>query len=115
MMHTVDLSVKLNDSLVLKNPILTASGTFGYGDEAPELVDVNRLGGIVTKSITLEPREGHLPPRISETPGGMLNAIGLANPGVDVFCRDKLPYLNSLDTTVFVSIAGSSRRIYHRP
>lgn len=112
MMPTVDLSVKLNDSLVLKNPILTASGTFGYGDEAPELVDVNRLGGIVTKSITLEPREGHVPPRISETPGGMLNAIGLANPGVDVFCHDKLPFLNSLDNAVFVSIAGSSINEY---
>lgn len=112
MMPAVDLSVKLNDNVILKNPILTASGTFGYGDEAPELVDVNRLGGIVTKSITLEPREGHVPPRISETPGGMLNAIGLANPGVDVFCQDKLPFLNSLDTAVFVSIAGSSIEEY---
>jgi dihydroorotate dehydrogenase (NAD+) catalytic subunit len=90
----MELSVRLNDQLVLKNPILTASGTFGYGDEVPDLVDVNQLGGLVTKSLTREPREGHPPPRIAETPAGMLNAIGLANMGVERFCEEKLPFLN---------------------
>ncbi len=103
-----DLTVALSSKLTLRNPVITASGTFGYGDEAPELVDVNRLGGLVTKSITRQPREGHPPPRIAETPAGMLNAIGLANIGVERFCAEKLPYLAGLDTAVFVSIAGSS-------
>ncbi|UCH10509.1 MAG: dihydroorotate dehydrogenase [Fidelibacterota bacterium] len=107
-MPSVDITVRLNDQLLLQNPILTASGTFGYGDDVPDLVDVNRLGGLVTKSITLHPREGHSPPRIAETPSGMLNAIGLANIGVDRFCDEKLAFLASLDTTVIVSIAGSS-------
>ncbi len=108
MIPMADLTVALSSNLTLQNPILTASGTFGYGDEAPELVDVNRLGGLVTKSITRQPREGHPPPRIAETPAGMLNAIGLANIGVERFCAEKLPYLARLDTAVFVSIAGSS-------
>ena len=104
--------IRLTSKLTLKNPILTASGTFGYADEAPQLVDVERLGGVVTKSITLEPREGHPPPRIAETPSGMLNAIGLANLGVEKFCTDKLPFLNRLDTAVFVSIAGTTGQDY---
>jgi dihydroorotate dehydrogenase (NAD+) catalytic subunit len=108
MKHAVILSVKLSDKLVLQNPILTASGTFGYGDDVPDLVDVDQLGGLVTKSITRHPREGHPPPRIAETPSGMLNAIGLSNIGVERFCEEKLPFLTSLDTTSIVSIAGSS-------
>jgi len=103
-----DLTISLGEKLILQNPILTASGTFGYGDEAPELVDVNQLGGLVTKSITRQPREGHPPPRIAETPAGMLNAIGLANMGVERFCAQKLPFLNTLNPAVIVSIAGSS-------
>lgn len=103
-----DLKISLGPKLTLKNPVLTASGTFGYGDEIPELVDVNQLGGLVTKSITRQPREGHPPPRIAETPAGMLNAIGLANIGVERFCIEKLPYLNNLDTAVIVSIAGAT-------
>ncbi len=106
------LKIKLHPGLVLKNPVLTASGTFGYADEAGQLVDVERLGGIVTKSITLEPREGHPPPRIAETPSGMLNAIGLANLGVNQFCKEKLPFLNQLETAVFISIAGTTASDY---
>ena len=108
----VDLTVALGGKLTLQNPILTASGTFGYGDEALDLVDVNQLGGLITKSITRYPREGHPPPRIAETPAGMLNAIGLANIGVERFCAEKLPFLGELNTTVIVSIAGSSFNEY---
>ena len=112
MSPALDITVRLSDQLTLQNPILTASGTFGYGDEAPELVDVNRLGGLVTKSITRHPREGHAPPRIAETPAGMLNAIGLANIGVERFCAEKLPFLSELTTTVLVNIAGSTMEEY---
>ncbi len=107
-----NLTVSLGPKLTLKNPILTASGTFGYGDEIPELVDVDQLGGLVTKSITRQPREGHPPPRIAETPAGMLNAIGLANIGVECFCNQKLPFLNRLDAAVIVSIAGGTFKEY---
>ena len=83
------LSCKIKD-IIFNNPILVASGTYGYGNEVKDLVDVSMLGGIVTKSVTLHPREGNNPPRITETPSGMLNSIGLANPGVEVFCKDKI-------------------------
>lgn len=112
MSTAMDLTVRLSDQLTLQNPILTASGTFGYGDETPELVDVNRLGGLVTKSITRHPREGHPPPRIAETPAGMLNAIGLANIGVERFCAEKLPFLSELTTAALVNIAGSTMEEY---
>jgi dihydroorotate dehydrogenase (NAD+) catalytic subunit len=79
--------------IALRNPVLTASGTFGYGTEFLPFLDLRRLGGIVSKSVSLEPREGNLPARIAETPAGMLNAIGLENVGVDVFVRQKLPAL----------------------
>jgi dihydroorotate dehydrogenase (NAD+) catalytic subunit len=92
----------------LKNPVLVASGTFGYGDECLDLVDVNKLGGIVTKSLSLSPRLGNPPARIAETYGGMLNSIGLANIGVEKFILDKLPFLRTLDTAVIVNIAASS-------
>jgi dihydroorotate dehydrogenase (NAD+) catalytic subunit len=88
----VDTGVNLG-GLELRNPVLTASGTFGYGSELAPFLDLNRLGGIVTKSLTLEPRWGNPPPRIAETPAGMLNAIGLENVGVDAFIADKLPLL----------------------
>lgn len=107
-----DRRVQLGRNVTLENPVMVASGTFGYGDEAGQLLDVNRLGGLVTKSISLEPRQGHPPPRIAETPAGMLNAIGWANLGAEAFCRDKLPYLNDLRTAVFVSVAGSSHADY---
>jgi len=95
-------------SLQLKNPVLVASGTFGYGDECKELVDVNQLGGIITKSLSLKPREGNPAPRIVETTGGMLNSIGLANIGVEKFIEEKLPFLRQLDTAIIANIAASS-------
>jgi len=102
-----DLSVDLG-RIKLRNPVLTASGTFGYGDEYSELVDYSKLGGLITKAITLEPREGNPPPRIAETAGGMLNSIGLANCGVDAFIREKMPFLREVDTTVIVNVAGGT-------
>ncbi|MFQ5870384.1 MAG: dihydroorotate dehydrogenase, partial [Candidatus Zixiibacteriota bacterium] len=95
-----------------KSPVWVASGTFGYGEEYAEIYDVSKLGAIVTKSITLEPRRGHPPPRVVETPSGMLNAIGLQNVGVDNFIKEKLPYLRRLRTRVIVNIAGSSINEY---
>ena len=92
-----DLSVKIG-SMELKNPVLTASGTFGYGREFSSLIDLDLLGGIVVKGISLKPREGNPPPRIVETPCGMLNAIGLANVGLDNFLKEKLPWLKGLNT-----------------
>ncbi len=103
----VDLRVDLA-GLSLANPVLAASGTFGYGTEYADLVEVSKLGGIVTKGITLAPREGNPPPRICETPAGMLNAIGLQNPGVDAFVRDKMPALRELGVPVIVNIAGET-------
>ena len=103
----VDLSVRIG-SLVLKNPILTASGTFGYGTEYSEYFDPSRLGGIVTKTITLEPRAGNPMPRIAETPAGMLNSIGLANVGVERYIAEKLPLLERLDTAVITNVAGNT-------
>jgi dihydroorotate dehydrogenase (NAD+) catalytic subunit len=100
-----DLSVNIA-ALRLANPILVASGTFGYGQEASQICDVNALGGIVTKSISPKPRPGNPPQRIVELPAGMLNSIGLANVGVEAFIRDKLPFLRSLQTRVIVNIAG---------
>ena len=90
------------------NRVLVASGTFGYGDEVSGLVDVERLGGIVTKSLSWKRRDGNPPRRITETPSGMLNSIGLANIGVHAFIKEKLPYLRSLKTAVIVNIAASS-------
>ena len=87
-----DISVKIGN-IRFKNPVLTASGTFGYGTEVDDITDVSKLGGIVTKSITLLPREGNPPPRIVETPSGMLNSIGLANIGVDKYIKEKIPEL----------------------
>ncbi len=100
-----DLQVSLGP-LKLKNPVLTASGTFGYGQEFSSVVDLNLLGGIVVKGLSLKPRAGNPPPRIVETPCGMLNAIGLANIGVEAFLEEKLPWLRGLDTPVIVNIYG---------
>jgi dihydroorotate dehydrogenase (NAD+) catalytic subunit len=90
------------------NRVLVASGTYGYGDECRELVDLNRIGGIVTKSLSLKPRDGNAPQRIVETAGGMLNSIGLANIGVRRFVEEKLPFLRTLQTSVVANIAASS-------
>ena len=100
-----DLTVGLG-ALRLANPVLVASGTFGYARELKGLVDLRRLGGIVTKTVTLKPRAGNPPPRIVETPAGMLNAIGLQNVGVERFVAEKLPYLAALEPVVLVSIMG---------
>lgn len=90
------------------NPIMTASGCCGYGEELAEIFPLSKLGALVTKSITLEPRLGHPPPRTAETASGMLNAIGLANVGVDAFIRDKIPFLSKQKTRIIVNVAGAS-------
>lgn len=95
-----------------KNRVFVASGTFGYGDETKDLIDANRLGGIITKSLSWKARDGNPPHRIVETPSGMLNSIGLANIGVRKFIDDKLPYLRTLDTRTIVNIAASSAEEY---
>lgn len=95
-----------------KNRVFVASGTFGYGDELKELVDVNQLGGLMTKSLSWKPRDGNPPRRVVETASGMLNSIGLANIGVHQFIEKKLPYLRSLDTAIIVNIAASSIQEY---
>lgn len=107
----IDLSFKIG-KIKFQNPLLVASGTFGYGEEYAQLIDLNRLGGVITKSITLTPREGNPPPRTCETPSGMLNAIGLANVGVSRFIKEKLPFLRSLDTKIIVNVAGSTLEEY---
>lgn len=94
--------------ITLKNPVMTASGTFGYGREFADLIDLNRLGAIIVKGLSLEPAKGNPPPRIVETPCGMLNAIGLENIGIDAFEEKKLPFLKELETPVFVNIYGKS-------
>ena len=99
-------------SIEFKNPIFTASGTFGYGNDLPELVDVSKLGAIVTKSITNEPRIGNPPPRIVETTSGMLNSIGLANIGVKSFIKDIVPLYKNIGTKLIVNIAGSTNYEY---
>ncbi len=100
-----DLSVNIG-GMSMKNPVMTASGTFGYGSEYAEFVDLNRLGAVGLKSITVEPREGNAPPRIAETEAGMLNSIGLQNVGIDAFISDKLPYLKQFDTRTLVNLSG---------
>jgi dihydroorotate dehydrogenase (NAD+) catalytic subunit len=102
-----DLRVTIG-KITFENPVLVASGTFGYGDECGDIVELNRLGGIVTKSLSLKPRDGNPPPRIAETAGGMLNSIGLANIGVQKFIEEKLPFLRTLQTRIIVNIAASS-------
>ena len=94
------------------SPLLTASGTYGYGHEVQDLVKVNEWGGIITKSVTREAREGNPPPRIVETSSGMLNSIGLANLGVDNYCKEIIPFLNELKTRVIINIAGSAMEDY---
>ncbi len=106
-----DLSVDIG-GLKLRNPVLLASGTVGYGEEIAEFIDLKKIGGIITKSISLKPRLGNLPPRIVETPAGMLNSIGLANVGLDVFIKEKIPFLEKLNPTLICNIAASSVEEY---
>ena len=101
----IDLKVKIG-KIELENPVMVASGTFGYGREFEGLVDVDKLGAIVTKTITLNPRHGNPPPRIIETPSGMLNAIGIQNDGVDDFINYKVSYLKKIKVPIIASIAG---------
>ncbi|MCX6252871.1 MAG: dihydroorotate dehydrogenase [Bacteroidia bacterium] len=102
----VNLGFSIGD-LHFKNPVLTASGTFGYGPEFDDFLDVSRLGGIVVKGTTLEPREGNLYPRMAETPSGMLNAVGLQNKGIDYFEKNIYPSISGYDTNIIVNINGS--------
>ncbi len=104
----LDLNVKIG-SLLLKNPVMTASGTFGYGEEFENLIDLNRIGAIIVKGISYEPRPGNPPPRVVETSSGMLNAIGLENVGVERFISEKLPYFDHVDSRLIVNILGDSR------
>lgn len=108
-----DLHVSIGP-LRLRNPVMTASGTFGYGEEFASLIDLNRLGAIIVKGISLEPRRGNPPPRIIETACGMLNAIGLENVGVERFVAEKLPFLRRFETPVIVNILGDSVEEYSR-
>jgi dihydroorotate dehydrogenase (NAD+) catalytic subunit len=110
-MNQIDLGVKIG-SLELKNPVMTASGTFGYGDEFSPLVDPGRFGASVGKSLSLKPRTGNPPPRVVETPSGMLNAIGLANMGLERFLKEKLPLLEKMNTVVIVNINGHTEVEY---
>ena len=110
-MSEIDLSVSIG-SLKLKNPVLLASGTVGYGNEISQFTDLKKLGGIVTKSLSLKPRKGNPPQRIVETSSGMLNAIGLANVGVEVFIKEKIPFLENLGTPLICNIAASSIEEY---
>ena len=96
----------------MKNPVTVASGTFGYGREFAEFIDLNKLGGICTKGTSLKPRAGNKPPRVYETPAGMLNAIGLQNPGVEYFMNNDLPYLKKFDTAIIVNACGSTIEDY---
>ena len=105
------LRVKLANT-EFDSPILVASGTYGYGNEVEGLADVSKLGGIITKSVTRLPREGNPPPRIAETPAGMLNSIGLANLGVEAYCKEKMPFLNELDTKIIINVAGTAMSDY---
>ncbi len=110
-MNQNDISVDFA-GLKLANPVFTVSGTCGYADEMADFMDINRLGGFITKSITLSPRKGNPTPRIVETDSGMLNAIGLANIGVDKFIEEKIPLLEKLTVPVFVNIAGETIEEY---
>jgi dihydroorotate dehydrogenase (NAD+) catalytic subunit len=107
----IDLSVRLG-RLTLKNPVLTVSGTCGYGDEYAPFMDLSRLGSFTTKSVTVKERRGNAPQRIAETPGGMLNAIGLANIGLERFVADKLPVLEKIGVPAIVNVAGHSMDDY---
>ena len=106
-----DLSVKISD-LQLKNPVMTASGTFGYGLEFADFVPLEEIGGIIVKGTTLEPREGNDYPRMVETPQGMLNCVGLQNKGVDYFIKHIYPQIKDIDTNMIVNVSGNSPESY---
>ena len=107
-----DLTTHIGEHLVLKNPVMTASGTFGYGLEYADLMDISRLGAIIVKGTTSEPRQGNPYPRMAETPAGMLNAVGLQNRGVDYFADKIYPTIRSIDTAMIVNVGGSTVETY---
>ncbi|QZE15603.1 dihydroorotate dehydrogenase [Halosquirtibacter laminarini] len=108
----VDLKVDLGNGLILDNPVLTASGTFGYGTEFDDFIDLNRLGGFVVKGTTLNHREGNPYPRMAETPSGMLNAVGLQNKGIKYFVDNIYPTLTKYESKVIVNVSGSTIEDY---
>jgi len=95
-----------------KNPVIAASGTFGFGREYARLYDINALGGFCTKGLTIEPRDGNMPPRIAETSSGILNSVGLQNPGVEAFIKEEVPFLSELDTVRIANVAGNTEAEY---
>ncbi|MBM3213024.1 dihydroorotate dehydrogenase, partial [Candidatus Poribacteria bacterium] len=107
----IDLSLEIA-GIKMKNPVMVASGTFGYGEEFSSFMDLRELGAIVAKSITLLPRQGNPPPRIIETPAGMLNSIGLQNVGLDRFISDKMVFLRNIGIPIIVSISGEDSGEY---
>ncbi|ETK13096.1 hypothetical protein T235_05350, partial [Tannerella sp. oral taxon BU063 isolate Cell 8/11] len=107
-----NLTTHIGEHLVLKNPVMTASGTFGYGLEYADLMDISRLGAIIVKGTTAEPRQGNPYPRMAETPAGMLNAVGLQNRGVDYFVDKIYPAIRSVDTAMIVNVGGSTVETY---
>lgn len=111
MENKVDLSVDIA-GLKLKNPVIAASGTFGFGREYSSFFDISRLGGIAVKGLTLHPRKGNPPPRIAETPSGILNSVGLQNPGVHAFIRDEIPFLRQHDTAIIANACGNTVEEY---
>ena len=104
--------VHIGRGLAIKNPVMTASGTFGYGLEYGDFIDLNRLGGVLVKGTTLRPRQGNPYPRMAETPSGMLNAVGLQNKGVDYFCEHIYPTISGYDTAMIVNVSGSQVEDY---
>lgn len=104
--------VHIDRGLTIKNPVMTASGTFGYGTEYEDFIDLNRLGGILVKGTTLHPRQGNPYPRMAETPSGMLNAVGLQNKGVDYFCEHIYPKIRGYETAMIVNVSGSQVEDY---
>jgi dihydroorotate dehydrogenase (NAD+) catalytic subunit len=103
-----EMAVHIGGGLTIKNPVMAASGTFGYGEEYAPYYDINRVGAVIVKGVSLEPRAGNPPPRIMETPCGMLNAIGLENPGVKIFIKEKLPFLKQYNVAVIVNVFGET-------
>jgi len=110
-MQRPDMSVEIA-GIKMRNPVMTASGTFGYGAEFADYLDLEKIGAMVTKGLSLKPKAGNPTPRIVETPGGMLNAIGLQNVGIDAFIADKLPYLAQVDTPVIANLYGNTLEEY---